>query len=33
MHALREQGIERLADMVDAHLDMPRILSLLEIHA
>ena len=30
MHALREQGIERLADMVDAHLDMPRILALLD---
>jgi adenosylcobyric acid synthase len=30
MHALREQGIERLADMVETHLDMPRILALLE---
>ncbi len=30
MHALREQGIKRLADMVDEHLDMARILDILE---
>ncbi len=28
-HALREAGIERLADAIDAHLDMARILALL----
>jgi adenosylcobyric acid synthase len=27
-HALREWNIERLADMLEAHLDMPRILQL-----
>ena len=29
-HALREQNIERLADTLEAHLDMPRILQWLE---
>jgi adenosylcobyric acid synthase len=28
-HALRERNIERLADALEAHLDMPRILQLL----
>ena len=28
-HALREQNIERLADTLEAHLDMPHILQLL----
>ncbi|MDD2892931.1 MAG: cobyric acid synthase [Halothiobacillaceae bacterium] len=31
MHALREQGIERLADMVDDHLDMPRVIAKLGV--
>ncbi len=30
MHALREAGIERLADGVEAHLDMARIIDILE---
>ena len=30
MHALREQGINRLADMAEEHLDMARILDILE---
>ncbi len=29
-HALREQNLERLADTLEAHLDMPRILQLME---
>ena len=29
MHALREQGINRLADMAEEHLDMARILDIL----
>ncbi|MDD2893392.1 MAG: cobyric acid synthase [Halothiobacillaceae bacterium] len=33
MHTLREHGINRLADMVEQHLDMPRILALLEHHS
>ena len=33
MHTLREAGINRLADMVEQHLDMPRILALLEHHS
>jgi adenosylcobyric acid synthase len=33
MHDLREQSIERLADMVDTHLDMPHILGLLDTQA
>jgi adenosylcobyric acid synthase len=28
-HALRERGIDRLADAIEAHLDMARILALL----
>ncbi len=28
-HALREQNLERLADTLEAHLDMPRILQLM----
>lgn len=32
-HALREQNIERLADTLEAHLDMPRILQLLGVSA
>ncbi|MDD5179694.1 MAG: cobyric acid synthase [Gallionellaceae bacterium] len=30
-HALREQNLERLADTLEAHLDMPRILQLLGV--
>jgi adenosylcobyric acid synthase len=29
--ALREQNLERLADALEAHLDMPRILQLLGV--
>ncbi len=29
-HALREAGIDRLADAIDTHLDMDRVLSLLD---
>ncbi|BBJ00437.1 cobyric acid synthase [Ferrigenium kumadai] len=30
-HALREQNLERLADALESHLDMPRILQLLGV--
>jgi adenosylcobyric acid synthase len=30
IHALREAAIERLADAVEAHLDLPRLLEILE---
>jgi len=30
IHALREAAIERLADAVEAHLDLPRLLKILE---
>ncbi len=30
-HALRERNLERLADALEAHLDMPRILQLLGV--
>lgn len=30
-HALRERNLERLADALEAHLDMPRILRLLGV--
>ncbi len=30
IHALREAAIDRLADAVEAHLDLPRLLSILE---
>jgi len=30
VHALREAAIERLADAVEAHLDLPRLLEILE---
>ena len=30
IHALREVAIERLADAVEAHLDLPRLLATLE---
>jgi adenosylcobyric acid synthase len=30
-HALRERNIERLADTLEAHLDMPRILQLFGV--
>jgi len=32
-HALREQNLERLADVLETHLDMSRILQLLEAGA
>ncbi len=31
-HALRERNLERLADALEAHLDMPRILRLLGVN-
>jgi adenosylcobyric acid synthase len=30
-HALCEHNLERLADALDAHLDMPRILQLMGV--
>jgi adenosylcobyric acid synthase len=33
MHALREAGIERLADAVETHLDTERLAALLGLNA